>query len=150
LRVRIFVGHLRDCPDFPSCFGKFLFAVVGNIHKFCCNLFPSFSTFIHSGLVVGLLKIGRKSLYVFDKFGDTKHVNAPCVLDFYIHESRQRGGLGKILFEYMLDNETLLPEQLAIDRPSEKLLGFLRKHYGELQSFFFWSLSRHFYDDYSS
>jgi lysine/ornithine N-monooxygenase len=29
-------------------------------------------------------------------------------------------------------------------------LGFLRKHYGELQSFFFWSLSRHFYDDYSS
>jgi alpha-tubulin N-acetyltransferase 1 len=80
--------------------------------------------------VVGLLKIGRKSLYVFDKYGDTKHVNAPCVLDFYIHESRQRAGLGKILFEYMLEYENLLPEQMAIDRPSEKLLGFLRKHYG--------------------
>ena len=87
--------------------------------------------FCYSGLVVGLLKIGRKSLYVFDKFGDTKHVLAPCVLDFYIHETRQRSGLGKVLFEYMLDYENLLPEQLAIDRPSEKLLSFLRKHYGK-------------------
>ncbi|KAL7045763.1 hypothetical protein ACKWTF_002326 [Chironomus riparius] len=82
-----------------------------------------------NGLVVGLLKIGRKSLYVFDKFGDTKHVLAPCVLDFYIHETRQRAGLGKVLFEYMLEYENLLPEQLAIDRPSEKLLSFLKKHY---------------------
>jgi GNAT acetyltransferase, Mec-17 len=53
-------------------------------------------------------------------------------LDFYIHESRQRAGLGKVLFEFMLEYENLLPEQLAIDRPSEKLLSFLRKHYGEL------------------
>lgn len=29
----------------------------------------------------------------------------------------------------MLEYENLLPEQLAIDRPSEKLLAFLRKHY---------------------
>lgn len=87
----------------------------------------------HSGLVVGLLKIGRKSLYVFDKYGETRHVNAPSVLDFYVHESRQRGGLGKILFEYMLEYENLLPEQLAIDRPSDKLLGFLRKHYALTQ-----------------
>lgn len=86
-----------------------------------------------SGLIVGLLKVGRKSLYVFDRFGETRHVNAPCVLDFYIHESRQRGGLGKILFEYMLEFEGLLPEQLAIDRPSEKLLAFLRKHYALTQ-----------------
>ena len=84
-----------------------------------------------SGLVVGILKIGHKSLYVFDKYGDTKHVVAPCVLDFYVHESRQRHGLGKILFEHMLEHENLLPEQLAVDRPSEKLLGFLRKHYGK-------------------
>lgn len=86
-----------------------------------------------SGLVVGLLKIGRKSLYVFDKYGETRHVNAPSVLDFYVHESRQRGGLGKILFEYMIEYESLLPEQLAIDRPSDKLLGFLRKHYALTQ-----------------
>jgi alpha-tubulin N-acetyltransferase 1 len=55
------------------------------------------------------------------------------VLDFYIHESRQRAGLGKVLFEYMLEVENLLPEQMAIDRPSEKLLGFLKKHYALTQ-----------------
>uniref|UniRef100_U5ELP6 Alpha-tubulin N-acetyltransferase n=1 Tax=Corethrella appendiculata TaxID=1370023 RepID=U5ELP6_9DIPT len=83
-----------------------------------------------NGLVVGYLKIGKKSLYVFDQNGETQNVAAPCLLDFYIHESRQRTGLGLILFQYMLDNEGIRPEELAIDRPSEKLLGFLQKHYG--------------------
>lgn len=97
-----------------------------------------------SGLVVGILKIGHKSLYVFDKNGDTKHVVAPCVLDFYVHESRQRHGLGKIMFEHMLEHENLLPEQLAVDRPSEKLLGFLRKHYGK-----FTRANKNKYNDYT-
>uniref|UniRef100_A0AAG5DK28 Alpha-tubulin N-acetyltransferase n=1 Tax=Anopheles atroparvus TaxID=41427 RepID=A0AAG5DK28_ANOAO len=83
-----------------------------------------------NGLVVGILKVGRKSLYVFDPSGETVNVTAPCVLDFYVHESRQRGGLGRELFEHMLREENIRPEELAIDRPSEKLLGFLQKHYG--------------------
>lgn len=29
-------------------------------------------------------------------------VNPLCVLDFYVHESRQRTGCGKRLFEHML------------------------------------------------
>lgn len=33
----------------------------------------------------------------------------------------------------MLDYEGLLPEQFAIDRPSEKLLAFLKKHYALTQ-----------------
>uniref|UniRef100_A0A6B2E4U0 Alpha-tubulin N-acetyltransferase n=1 Tax=Phlebotomus kandelakii TaxID=1109342 RepID=A0A6B2E4U0_9DIPT len=82
-----------------------------------------------NGVVTGLLKVGVKSLYVFDGDGETHKVNAPCVLDFYIHESRQRAGLGKVLFQYMLDQENYQPQQLAIDRPSDKLVGFLRKHY---------------------
>uniref|UniRef100_A0A0K8TK85 Alpha-tubulin N-acetyltransferase n=1 Tax=Tabanus bromius TaxID=304241 RepID=A0A0K8TK85_TABBR len=82
------------------------------------------------GAVVGLLKVGQKSLYVFDENGETKMVDAPCVLDFYVHESRQRSGLGKTLFETMLREENYKPEKLAIDRPSDKLIGFLRKHYG--------------------
>lgn len=83
--------------------------------------------------MVGILKIGRKSLYIFDKHGETRHVNAPCVLDFYIHESRQRAGLGKVLYEHMLGYENFTPEQLAIDRPSEKLMSFLKKHHGLTQ-----------------
>ncbi|XP_058456967.1 alpha-tubulin N-acetyltransferase [Malaya genurostris] len=82
------------------------------------------------GLVVGILKVGRKSLYVFDQTGETIHVTAPCVLDFYVHESRQRGGLGRELFDHMLKEEHIEPAEMAIDRPSEKLLGFLQKHYG--------------------
>lgn len=85
-----------------------------------------------SGAVTGLLKVGTKNLYVFDPNGETKQVSAPCVLDFYVHESRQRSGLGKKLFQTMLDQEGINPSKLAIDRPSEKLVGFLKKHYGKL------------------
>ena len=30
----------------------------------------------------------------------------------------------------MLENEKINPEKLAYDRPSPKLIGFLKKHYG--------------------
>lgn len=80
--------------------------------------------------MTGLLKVGKKLLYVFDDEGETHTVNAPCVLDFYVHESRQRFGLGKQLFDHMLTTEDYKANQLAIDRPSEKLLAFLHKHYG--------------------
>lgn len=85
-----------------------------------------------SGAVTGLLKVGTKNLYVFDPNGETQQVSAPCVLDFYVHESRQRAGHGKALFEAMIAQERYDPSKLAIDRPSEKLVGFLRKHYGKL------------------
>jgi hypothetical protein len=53
-----------------------------------------------------------------------------CVLDFYVHESQQRNGVGKILFDKMLEHENTEPRKLGYDRPSNKLLGFLAKHYG--------------------
>lgn len=86
---------------------------------------------LYSGSVVGMLKVGTKNLYVCDPHGETKPVMAPCVLDFYVHESRQRSGLGKQLFEAMLADQCNQPAKMAIDRPSEKLLGFLSKHYSE-------------------
>ncbi|PSN37578.1 Alpha-tubulin N-acetyltransferase [Blattella germanica] len=82
------------------------------------------------GSVVGLLKVGRKKLYVFDATGAHHEMQPLCVLDFYVHESKQRMGCGKTLYEYMLMEENALPQHLAIDRPSEKFLGFLYKHYG--------------------
>ncbi|KAF5296563.1 hypothetical protein FQA39_LY12481 [Lamprigera yunnana] len=81
------------------------------------------------GVVNGMLKTGRKSLYIFDRDGQHYHVSPPCILDFYVHESKQRQGLGKQLFEHMLQKEQVDPSKLAIDRPSEKLLSFLNKHY---------------------
>ncbi|XP_018571525.1 alpha-tubulin N-acetyltransferase isoform X2 [Anoplophora glabripennis] len=81
------------------------------------------------GAVTGMLKTGNKGLYVFDRDGQHYQVTPPCILDFYIHESRQRTGLGKHLFEHMLQKEEIEPVKMAIDRPSDKLLGFLNKHY---------------------
>ncbi|XP_060535860.1 alpha-tubulin N-acetyltransferase-like isoform X3 [Cylas formicarius] len=81
------------------------------------------------GAVTGMLKTGEKGLYVFDRDGRHYQVSPHCVLDFYVHESKQRSGLGKKLFEYMLQREHVEPVKMAIDRPSEKLLGFLHKHY---------------------
>jgi alpha-tubulin N-acetyltransferase 1 len=79
--------------------------------------------------VVGILKTGEKSLFYRDGMGDIKEMNPTCVLDFYVHESYQRSGFGKNLFIKMLEYENTQPEKLAYDRPSPKLLGFLRKHY---------------------
>ncbi|XP_034122136.1 alpha-tubulin N-acetyltransferase 1 isoform X2 [Drosophila guanche] len=85
----------------------------------------------HNGAVTGLLKVGNKDLYLFDETGQTRKVErAPSILDFYVHESRQRAGLGKRLFETMLREENWTPLKCSVDRPSEKLLAFFGKHYG--------------------
>ena len=52
-----------------------------------------------------------------------------CVLDFYVYETVQRAGYGKKIFEKMLEFEKADPAKLAYDRPSPKLLAFLKKHY---------------------
>ena len=81
--------------------------------------------------VVGLLKVGHKQLYHWDAQGRTRELpDQFCVLDFFVHEDYQRGGYGKALFQAMLQNESVQPHQLAYDRPSPKLIGFMRKHYG--------------------
>lgn len=82
------------------------------------------------GSVVGLLKVGKKNLFLIDANGGQNEVYPLCVLDFYVHESRQRSGCGKSLFEYMLQDQKTSPKFMAIDRPSPKLLAFLRKYYG--------------------
>lgn len=83
-----------------------------------------------AGCVLGMLKMGCKHLYVFDAGGNNHEVSARCVLDFYIHESKQRMGLGRRLFQHMLKEENIEPQHLAIDKPSPKFLSFLHKHYG--------------------
>lgn len=75
---------------------------------------------------MGILKLGRKRLFLSvssvdfsdrckldsllvslsllgqDPSGGQHEVEPLCVLDFYVHESRQRSGCGKKLFEAML------------------------------------------------
>ncbi|XP_010575845.1 PREDICTED: alpha-tubulin N-acetyltransferase 1, partial [Haliaeetus leucocephalus] len=82
------------------------------------------------GAVIGFLKVGYKKLFLLDRNGAHNEAEPLCVLDFYIHESLQRHGYGRELFQHMLQSERVEPWRLAVDRPSEKLLAFLRKHYG--------------------
>ncbi|XP_030378822.1 alpha-tubulin N-acetyltransferase 1-like [Scaptodrosophila lebanonensis] len=82
------------------------------------------------GQVCGMLKVGLKQLFLFDVNGAMRNVSqAPSILDFYVHESCQRTGQGKRLFEYMLADMGWSAVQCAIDRPSGKMAGFMNKHY---------------------
>lgn len=81
-------------------------------------------------LAQGILKVGQKHLFI------RRTPNAPlveisplCVLDFYVHESYQRQGLGHMLFRSMLEQEKKRPCQLGYDKPSNKLLSFMSKYY---------------------
>ena len=64
-----------------------------------------------------------------DRNGNQSETRPVCVLDFFVVESHQRQGCGRRLFEFMLQDLSLHPAQLAIDRPSSKFRSFLRKHY---------------------
>ena len=55
------------------------------------------------GSVIGILKVGLKHLYVYDSNGQVHERTPLCVLDFYVHESKQRLGYGKQLFDRMLE-----------------------------------------------
>ena len=88
---------------------------------------------VEGNAVVGLLKVGKKNLFMVDQRGEQgrsmcfyftynstliglcffhyflnkrcvlqNEVYPLCVLDFYVHESRQRSGCGRRLFEAML------------------------------------------------
>jgi alpha-tubulin N-acetyltransferase 1 len=69
------------------------------IFKFILNFFFS----RNFGSVVGILKVGAKHLYVYDSSGQVHERTSLCVLDFYVHESKQRLGYGKRLFDTMLE-----------------------------------------------
>ncbi|XP_014369672.2 alpha-tubulin N-acetyltransferase-like [Papilio machaon] len=82
-----------------------------------------------AGEVIGILKIGEKKLFLYDRQGKLMISTPMCVLDFFVLDNRQRRGFGKKLFEYMLQDQKLKPYELAIDGPSPKMLEFLKKHY---------------------
>jgi len=97
--------------------------------------------------VIGLLKIGTKSLFINDRYGAFHQITPMCVLDFYVHESQQRSGYGKQIFEKMLKVENISPRKIAYDRPSEKLINFLKKYY-KLEKYVPQNNNFIVYDDY--
>ena len=46
---------------------------------------------------LGLLKVGKRNLFIRNEAALMKEIKPLCVLDFYVHESVQRNGIGKVL-----------------------------------------------------
>jgi alpha-tubulin N-acetyltransferase 1 len=46
---------------------------------------------------IGFLKMGKKNLFIRNNIGTIKEISPLCVLDFYVHESQQRSGNGKVI-----------------------------------------------------
>ncbi|KOB66584.1 Alpha-tubulin N-acetyltransferase, partial [Operophtera brumata] len=98
------------------------------------------------GEVLGMLKVGRKHLFLFDEQQSVREVEPLCVLDFFVLRSCQRHGLGRALFDHMLERCELAlfnivacravqdmqtsAHRLAVDGPSDKMEAFLAKNYG--------------------
>ncbi|KAK2559268.1 Alpha-tubulin N-acetyltransferase [Acropora cervicornis] len=74
------------------------------------------------GAAVGILKVGLKKLFLLDLQSVQYEVNPVCVLDFYVHESRQRTGCGKRLFEHMMKaNNFVIHEHFFSDLQGESM-----------------------------
>ncbi|KAL5233707.1 hypothetical protein ACI65C_001117 [Semiaphis heraclei] len=81
-------------------------------------------------VVVGILKMGWKKLCLYNKaVGSCKETMVYCLMDFYVHESRQHKGYGKYLIDYMLQDMHLQAKNLAIENPTKNLLQFMWKHF---------------------
>ncbi|KAF4672054.1 Alpha-tubulin N-acetyltransferase 1 [Perkinsus chesapeaki] len=104
----------------------------------------AWSNRLHEIVVVDPAKVGCKRLFVAHEDSPLIEILPLCVreatiereldtqvLDFYVHESCQRCGVGLALFQAMLDREGVHPASIgnSIGEPSPKLLSFLSKHY---------------------
>ena len=125
----LFVKEILNSMGEASSQAQKLNTTITSAHKFFISNHRIFIK-AEQNKVLGFIKVGTKKLFLRDRNYNYHEVNPLCVLDFYVHESIQRRGVGKQLFDYMLDFEKKLPTELAYDRPSPKLLSFLKKYFG--------------------
>ena len=125
----LFVKEILNSMGEASSQAQKLNTTITSAHKFFISNHRIFIK-AEQNKVLGFIKVGSKKLFLRDRNFNYHEVNTLCVLDFYVHESTQRRGIGKQLFDYMLKFEKKLPTEIAYDRPSPKLLSFLRKYFG--------------------
>ena len=125
----LFVKEILNSMGEASSTAQRLNTTITSAHKFFISNHRIFIK-AEQNKVLGFIKVGTKKLFLRDRNFNYHEVNPLCVLDFYVHESIQRRGIGKQLFDYMLDFEKKMPTELAYDRPSPKLLSFLKKYFG--------------------
>ena len=124
----IYVKEILDKMGELSSKSQGLSTIITNTSKF----FPSDDTLIikaEKNKVYGYVKVGPKRLFLRDRLFNYHERKTLCVLDFYVYETEQRKGVGKEIFDYMLNFERTYPYLLAYDRPTLRLLSFLKKNY---------------------
>ena len=125
----LFVKEILNSMGEASSRAQQLNTTITSAHKFFISNHRIFIK-AEQNKVLGFIKVGNKKLFLRDRNFNYHEVNTLCVLDFYVHESTQRRGIGKQLFDYMLKFEKKMPTELAYDRPSNKFLNFLNKYFG--------------------
>ena len=125
----LFVQDILNSMGEASSQAQQLNTTITSAHKFFISNHRIFIK-AEQNRVLGFIKVGTKKLFLRDRNYNYHEVTPLCVLDFYVHESIQRRGIGKQLFDYMLKFEKKIPTELAYDRPSPKLISFLRKYFG--------------------
>ena len=83
--------------------------------------------------VTGYVRLGQRTLYLSpDPVSvELQPFSVYCVLDFFIQDQRRGNGIF-LMQKILTSSPNLSPEKLAFDRPSAKLVPFLRKHFGLL------------------
>ena len=122
------INQILDIMGTASAKAQGLKAIITTPVKFYSSNHRAYFK-VEKNLIIGFLKVGTKKLFIRNDYGKINEIEPLCVLDFYVHESQQRFGHGKSLFEKMLSFEKIKPLKLGYDRPSEKLIKFLSKHY---------------------
>ena len=100
------VRHVLDTMGKRSMVAQGLSKPITSCSGMRCGDFRLYLSIGAGGAVRGLLKVGTKQLFVRRK-PDAEYcqVSPLCVLDFYVHEGCQRGGVGASLFEHMLGTQ---------------------------------------------
>ncbi|KAI6215706.1 hypothetical protein M3Y94_00416100 [Aphelenchoides besseyi] len=80
-------------------------------------------------VLLGFVKVGRKSLFLYDKNLQPYEDEMLCIFDAYVHRARQRCGIGRQLFDFVFQTENVQPHCVALDCPSVSLLGFFAQAY---------------------
>ena len=126
---RLYVKEILDRMGELSSKSQNLQTTITNTSRF----FPSDQRLYikaNKNIVYGYIKVGLKKLFIRDRFFNYHERKTLSLLDFYIYDSAQRQGIGKNLFDFMLKVENIRADQLAYDRPTLRLLAFLKKNYG--------------------
>lgn len=80
--------------------------------------------------VFGFIRYGHQDVYLSDSNQELMKVkNLLIVFDFYVHTTNQKRGIGKELFDKLLEINHITAGDIAYDMLNEKMINFLYKHY---------------------